>query len=64
MATIQQIEHAVNSVGLASDCLVEVIQLMRKLSSASYSTERDQIILQVGRLQILSDRINNEVPTP
>ncbi len=63
MPTMTQIEHTVNAIGLASDTLVEVISLMRILSSAGYHSEREQIVLQVGRLQILANRIDHEKVT-
>lgn len=60
MPTMEEIDHTVNAIGLATDCLVEVIHLMRILSSFKYGPERDQIILQIGRLNVLANRISKE----
>ena len=62
MASPEQITNALNAINLSSDCLVAVISTMQKLSAHGYSIERDQITLQIGRLQVLHDRVNEEVP--
>ncbi len=62
MTTTSDINIACITINNASSLLVKAIDAMRKLSSSAYSTERDQIILQIGRLSILSDRISKEHP--
>ena len=44
----------------ASASLVALITSMRKLSSIGFSKERDQITLQIGRLQVMADHIRTE----
>lgn len=41
----------------ASAALVTLITAMRKLSSSGFSQEREQIVLQIGRLEVLAARI-------
>lgn len=60
MPTIETINLITAEIDQASSCLLETVSHMRKLSSSAYSTERDQIVLTIGRLQILAHRVSNE----
>lgn len=60
MASLETINLATSEIKQASACLVGTINYMRKLSSNGYSTEREQITVMIGRLQILADRIGDE----
>ena len=44
----------------ASAALVDLITAMRKLSSVGFSQQREEITMQIGRLQVLADLIRNE----
>lgn len=62
MASPEQITNVLNAIKLSSECLVQAISTMQKLSAHGYSKERDEITLQIGRLQVLHDRVSDEVP--
>ena len=62
MATTENIALTLKAINIASECLVQIISTMQKLSAHGYSKERDEITLQIGRLQVLHDRVGEEVP--
>ncbi len=60
MTTTENLNHTIKAIENASTWLVNSIDAMQRLSEHKYTKERNEITLQIGRLQVLADKIGKE----